>query len=133
LSYARSGGEEAEKVARDFARVTKEMSSYLERMSEERRRNPRQDLLTRLLEAEVEGQRLDHDEILGFFQLLVVGGQETTANLINNAVLCLIEHPDQLARLRESLELLPAAIEEVLRYRSPLQWLMRTPAREVEM
>ena len=133
LSYARSGGEEAEKVGRDFARVTKEMSSYLEQMSEERRRNPRQDLLTRLLEAEVEGQRLDHDEILGFFQLLVVGGQETTANLINNAVLCLTENPAQLARVQNEPERMARAVEEVLRFRSPLQWVMRTPREDVEI
>src|SRR5947207_3154026 len=59
--------------------------------------------------------------------------QETSANLINNAVLCLLEHPDQLARLRAAPELLPSAIEEVLRYRSPLQWMMRTPRRDVEV
>src|SRR5262249_13320474 len=54
-------------------------------------------------------------------------------NLINNAILCFVEHPDVLARLRSAPELLPLAIEEVLRYRSPLQWLMRTPRRDVEV
>jgi cytochrome P450 len=53
--------------------------------------------------------------------------------LIDNAVLCLLENPDQLARLRGAPELLPPAIEEVLRYRSPLQWMMRTPRRDVEV
>jgi cytochrome P450 len=81
----------------------------------------------------VEGQRLSHEEILGFFQLLVLTGQETTSDLINNAVLCLLENPEQLARLRAAPELLPPAIEEVLRYRSPLQWMMRTPRRDVEV
>jgi cytochrome P450 len=76
---------------------------------------------------------LTHDEILGFFQLLVVGGQETTANLINNAILCFLEHPDQFARIRAEPALLPPAIEEVLRYRSPLQWIMRTPRRDVDL
>ena len=66
-------------------------------------------------------------------QLLLVGGQETTANLINNAVLCFLEHPDQLARLRAAPDLLPSAIEEVLRYRSPLQWMPRATPRDVEM
>ncbi len=75
------------------------MSAYLTEMIAERRAAPRDDLLTRLIEAEVDGERLEHEEILGFFQLLVVGGQETTANLINNAILCLLENPDQLARL----------------------------------
>src|SRR4029077_12398047 len=98
-----------------------------------RRRDPTKDLLARLVEAEVDGEHLSQDEILGFFQLLVVGGQETTANLINNAILCLIENPDQLARLRAEPDLLPSAIEEALRYRSPLAWVMRPPRRDVEM
>ena len=65
--------------------------------------------------------------------MLIVAGQETTANLINNAILCLTENPLQLARLQKDPGLLPLAIEEVLRYRSPLQWVMRTPRKDVEM
>jgi cytochrome P450 len=133
LSYGRSGGEEAERVQRDFTAVTAEMHDYLDGMIAERRTNPRDDLLTHLIEAEVDGEHLTQEEILGFFQLLVVAGQETTSDLINNAVLTLLEHPDQLAFLRTSPELLPSAIEEVLRYRSPLQWMMRTPRRDVEL
>jgi cytochrome P450 len=98
-----------------------------------RRSAPKDDLLTRLLHAEVDGERLTEEEILGFFQLLLEGGQETTANLINNAILCLVENREQLARLRAAPDLLPSAIEEVLRYRSPLQWVMRTPRRNVEV
>jgi cytochrome P450 len=64
---------------------------------------------------------------------LLVGGQETTANLINNAIVCFMEHPDQLARLRAAPDLLPSTIEEVLRYRSPLQWMPRVTARDVEL
>jgi len=133
LSYSRSGGEEAERSRRDFAAVTAEMDAYLTAMIAERRANPRDDLLTRLIEAEVDGERLTQQEILGFFQLLVVAGQETTSDLLNNAVLSLLENPDQLALLRTEPALLPAAIEEVLRYRSPLQWMMRTPRRDVEL
>src|SRR5579872_264769 len=133
ISLARSGDEEKQRVHAEFASTTAEMSRYLAEMVAERRTSPKDDLLTRLIEAEIDGERLSHEELLGFFQLLVVGGQETTANLINNAVLCLIEHPDQLARLRAEPELLPSAIEEVLRYRSPLQWIMRTPRHDVDM
>jgi cytochrome P450 len=133
LSYTRSGGEEAERATRDFTAVTLEMDAYLADMIRERRNAPQDDLLTRLIEAEVDGERLSQKEILGFFQLLIVAGQETTTNLINNAVLCLLEHPDQLGRLRAAPELLPIAIEEVLRYRSPVQWMMRTPRRDVEV
>jgi len=133
LSYSRSGGEEAERSRRDFTAVTAEMDAYLTAMIAERRANPRDDLLTRLIEAEVDGERLTQQEILGFFQLLVFAGQETTSDLLNNAVLSLLENPDQLALLRTEPALLPAAIEEVLRYRSPLQWMMRTPRRDVEL
>ena len=133
ISYTRSGGEESERALRDFNAVTLEMDAYRDVMIEERRKSPLDDLLTRLVEAEVDGQRLSQREILGFFQLLVVAGQETSANLINNAVLCLLEHPEQLERLRAAPELLPSAIEEVLRYRSPLQWMMRTPRHDVEV
>lgn len=131
ISFARSGGAEAKQVMADFGAVTAEMSGYLAKMIEHRRASPEDDLLTRLIQAEIDGQRLSHDDILGFFQLLVVGGQETTANLINNAILCLLENPDQLALLREGPHRLPSAIEEALRFRSPLQWVMRTPTREV--
>ena len=133
LSYARQGGEEAAQAGREFNGVTIEMNEYLIQMIAQRRARPEEDLLTRLIEAEMEGERLSQEEILGFFQLLVIGGQETTTNLINNSVLCFVENPDQLALVRSDLGLLPSAIEEVLRYRSPLQWVMRTPRRDVEM
>jgi cytochrome P450 len=133
LSYARAGGAEAQEALREFRGATAEMGPYLEKMIIERRAAPRNDLLTRLIEAEVNGERLSHEELLGFFQLLVVGGQETTTNLINNALICFLDHPDQLAMLRSSPELMASAIEEVLRYRSPFQWVMRTPRRDIKI
>jgi cytochrome P450 len=133
ISFTRA--DEATKAAgfAEFHAATVEMDAYLVEAIAERRRVPANDLLTRLIEAEVDGERLTHEQILGLFQLLVVGGQETTANLISNAVLSLMEHPEQLARLLDSPELLPSAIEETLRYRSPFQWLMRTPTRDIEL
>jgi len=133
ISYSRSGGEEAERSLSNFRAVTAEMNDYLGGMIAARHSRPEDDLLTALITAEVDGERLSQQEILGFFQLLIVAGQETTANLIANAMLCLMEHPEQLARLRATPELLPSAIEEVLRYRSPFQWLMRTPRRDIEL
>jgi cytochrome P450 len=136
ISYSMRGMEadpEAATAMTGFRSVTVEMNEYVGEMIAQRRVTPRDDLLTRLVEAEVDGERLTQHDILGFFQLLVVAGQETTANLINNAVLCLIENPDQLALLRLKPELLSSAIEEVLRYRSPIQWLMRTPGREIAL
>jgi cytochrome P450 len=135
LSYTMRGldAEEGVRSFDEFSAVTVEMSGYLADMIRARRAAPADDLLTRLIEAEVDGERLSHDEILGFFQLLVVGGQETTTNLINNAILCLLENPEQLARLRAAPALLPSAVEEVLRFRSPLQWTMRTPKRDTTL
>jgi cytochrome P450 len=133
LSYDVSGGEEAMKAAMEFAATTAEMSVYLGGLLAQRRVTPRDDLLTRLVEAEVDGERLTDQEILGFFQLLLVAGTETTTNLLNNAILCFVEHPAELARLLAAPALLPLAIEEILRYRSPVQWMFRATRHEVEI
>ncbi len=109
------------------------MKGYLALLLEERRSSPRNDLLTRLTQAEVDGERLTDYEILGFFQLLLVAGAETTTNLLNNAIICFAEHPGELARLRAAPELLSSAIEEVLRYRSPVQWFFRATTKPVEL
>jgi cytochrome P450 len=109
------------------------MTTYLAGRIAHCRAHPADDLHTRLVAAEIDGQRLSQQEILSFFQLLIVGGQETTTNLINNAILSFLDHPDHLALLRQRPDLLGSAIEEVLRFRSPLQWMMRTPTRDVEM
>jgi cytochrome P450 len=126
-------GEAAQAAEEEFRVATSEMTAFLTGALAERRATPKDDLLTRLLQAELDGERLTQDEILGFFQLLLAGGQETTTNLINNAVLCFLENPDQLARVRAAPDLLPSAIEEVLRYRSPLQWMFRVTTRPVEV
>lgn len=133
LSHTLPGGEEAERASRAYRAATAEMYDYVARLVDDRRMIPADDLLTRLVQAEVEGERLSVAEILGFFQLLLIAGHETTTNLIDNAVLCFIEHPDQLERLRAMPELLPRAIEEVLRYRSPVQWMFRFTQHEVEV
>lgn len=133
LGYALAGGEAAARAHADFAAVTLEMRDYVERQIATRRAAPRDDLLTRLVAAEVAGERLTSSEILGFFQLLLSAGHETTTNLISNAALCFCEHPDQLARLRAAPALLPAAIEEVLRFRSPVQAMFRVTRRDVEL
>jgi cytochrome P450 len=133
LSFAVPGGQEGAAASQDYFTVKAEMSAYLAGLLSERRAAPRDDLLTKLVEAEVDGQHLTDDEILGFFQLLLVAGTETTTNLLNNAILCLVENPEQLARLRGTPDLLPSAIEEVLRYRSPLQWMFRATRQDVEL
>ena len=133
LSYSAFDNEEVKRLREEYAAMITEMTSYVPELIAQRRAEPAGDLLTRLAEAEVDGERLSEEEILAFVQLLLVAGNETTANLINNAVLCLTENPEQLARLRAAPELLPSAIEEVLRHRSPLQYTYRATRRDVEM
>ena len=132
MSYV-VAGEPAEGVVEQFVAATREMGAYIARLMEERRASPRDDLLTRLVHAEVDGERLTHEEILGFFQLLLLAGSETSTNLINNAILCFLENPGPLARLRAEPNLLPLAIEEVLRYRSPVQWMYRVARRDIQL
>ena len=100
LSDAVAGGETAARAVAAFRDAKTEMAPHVARWLDERRAAPRDDLLTRLVEAEVDGERLADEEILGFFQLLLLAGSETTTNLIGNAVLCFAENPEQLARLR---------------------------------
>ncbi|MCP3139767.1 cytochrome P450 [Pyxidicoccus xibeiensis] len=133
LSYTLSGGDAAARAVEQHARVKEEMRLYLRELAAERRKAPKDDLLTRLVEAEVDGERLTEDELLGFFQLLLSAGTETTTNLISNAILSFLEHPEQLARLRAEPGLLPSAIEEVLRYRTPVQLAFRKTKRDVEL
>jgi len=133
LRFASFDSGESQRASTDYFAMVAEMKAYLPELIAQRRPQPREDLLTRLVEAEVDGERLSEDEILAFVQLLLVAVNETTTNLLNNAVLCFLEHPDQLARLRTAPELLPSAIEEVLRYRSPLPSMYRATRREVEM
>ncbi len=124
---------EAARTIEEYRAVTAERRVWLPELVAWRQAERHDDLLTRLVEAEVDGERLTPQELLGFVQLLLVGGQETTANLIDNAIVCFLEHPDQLARLRSAPQLLPSAIEEILRYRSPLAWMPRATSRDVEM
>jgi cytochrome P450 len=133
LANTFSRDEEAARTLTEYREVTAEMRAFLPELVAQRRAARQEDLLTRLVEAEVDGERLTEDEILGFVQLLLVAGQETTVNLLNNAVLCFIENPDQLARLQAQPDLLHSAIEEALRYRSPLQWMTRATRREVSL
>lgn len=126
-------GAPGDAVLADFAAAHDEMRVYLEVLVDERRARPRDDLLSALAHADAGGERLTGDEILGFFQLLLLAGHETTTNLIANAVLCLCEHPDALTRLREPPAMLPAFLEEVLRYRSPVQAAFRVTRRDAEL
>ena len=111
------------------ARAQQAMAAYFGRLIEQRRQQPRQDLVSALMAAQIEGEHLSLPELLGFCVLLLVAGNETTTNLIGNAVLCFDESPGALDELRADPALLPSAIEEVLRFRSPVQSMFRVVAR----
>ena len=98
-----------------------------------RRADPRQDLLSSLVAAEIEGQRLSDGAIVGFATLLLLAGHITTTLLLGNAILCLEEHPAAQDALRADPRAIPAAIEEVLRYHSPFAASARVTATEVQL
>lgn len=123
VSQTRPGADESGHMA-----AHREMAEYFMGMIEQRRRRPGHDLISALLGAEIDGQKLSVIELLGFCSLLLVAGNETTTNLIGNAVLCFTEAPGTAERLIAEPALLPQAIEEVLRYRSPVQSMYRITA-----
>ncbi len=113
--------------------IVDELGDYFRRLVELRRADPREDLLTGLALAELEGSKLSFDELLQMLILLLVAGNETTTTLIGNTVLTLVEHRAELERLRRDPELVPSAIEEVLRFSSPVQLDPRRASRDVEL
>jgi cytochrome P450 len=114
-------------------RAVSEMSDYLRGVFVERRRAPQDDLISALLAAEEDGQRLTHDEVIATCFLLLFAGNETTTNLIGNGLLTLLRHPDELARLRAEPALIRTAIEELLRYESPVQLTDRRALAPLEI
>ncbi|AKT38587.1 cytochrome P450 [Chondromyces crocatus] len=114
-------------------RSTQEFYHYFGERMEERRREPRGDLLSLLVHAEVDGERLSARELLSAVTSLLVGGNETTTSLVANALVTLTDHPEQLAEVQENLALIPALIEEVLRFEPPAHCLFRQTTRDVEV
>lgn len=110
-----------------------ELGRYFAAVIADRRQEPRDDLVSDLIAAEVRGRALEVHEIIGFAFLLIVAGTETTTNLIGNAVLALSADPDQLAWLRADPSRCADAVEEVLRYDGPVQGLARVTAIDVEL
>jgi cytochrome P450 len=113
--------------------MREEMFNYFSVLLEERRRAPQEDLISSLSTAEVDGERLSEPELLSFCMLLLAAGQETTKNLITNAIVCLTDYPDRMERLIREPALMPTAIEEVLRYLPPVWFLFRQTKTDVEL
>jgi cytochrome P450 len=110
-----------------------EMFAYANDLAMHKRANPSDDIISVLLQAEVEGERLTDLEFDLFFELLAVAGNETTRNLISHGMLALIEHPDQRKLLLDDRSLLPSAVDEMLRYASPVMYMRRTTRRGLEL
>jgi cytochrome P450 len=99
--------------------------AYLAAQVDELHRAPRDTLLSSLVHAEEAGRRLTLEELLANTILLLNAGNETTTNLLGNGLVALLQHPDELRRLRDTPALMPTAIEELLRYDSPVQFMGR--------
>ncbi|MCY7419256.1 MAG: cytochrome P450 [Chloroflexi bacterium] len=131
VAFQGTGRAIPEAVPRSASGIT-EMRAYLAELFEERRRTPHDDLLGNLVAVELEGQRLTTDELYSTCVTFLIGGHETTTSLIANGVWTLLRHPAQLAALREDPSLMGSAIEEILRFESPIQRTFRRVAQDTE-
>ncbi len=126
-----SGGEAQDTMER--ARSSSEaLAEYFAGIIEERRRAPREDLISALIAARDRSDVLSQDELLATCVLLLVAGNETTTNLIGNGMLALLRHPEQRRRLQDDPSLIAAAVEEMLRYDGPVQATSRVPVEDLD-
>lgn len=114
-------------------RAQRELEAYLSDVVGSRRREPRGDLISGLVQAEASGDRLTGEELLEMCILLTIAGLETTTNLIGNGVNTLIDHPEEADRLRAEPKIVTTAVEELLRFDSPIQVSGRVPMEDVEV
>jgi hypothetical protein len=109
------------------------MCEYFRSTMKEQRVRPQDGLVSAMMAANVDGAKLTEDEIIANLIVTMVGGQETTTNLIGNGILTLLRNPESLQRLREDASLIPSAVEELLRYESPSQHTARLAPADVEL
>ncbi len=125
-----SGPRHTTTLPEERIKIVQQLQAYLGNKLEEHRRQPREDLMTRLLEAEVDGEQLNQEELIDFCQLLLVAGYETTANLLGNAFVCFDEHPEVVEELRAEPGLMKSAVEEILRCYPSVSGAARLATRE---
>jgi cytochrome P450 len=113
--------------------ASRAMRDYLAPIVEDRRAHPRHDLISDLVHAEIDGERLTDEKIYGFLRLLLPAGAETTFRVMGNALTALVTHPDLLARVRADRSLLPAVIEETLRWETSVTQVSRAAAADAEV
>jgi cytochrome P450 len=114
-------------------KVVEEMTHYYRDQIREQRKHPRDGVLQALMSAEIDGDRLSEEEIIANSIITMTGGHETTTNLIGNGLLALLQHPDQMELLRSDPSLIPNAIEEMLRYESPIQHTGRLAPEDCDL
>ena len=114
-------------------RATTAAAAYFRTLLAERRANPRDDLLSAMLAAELNGESLSEGELIALCTLILAAGHETTVNLIGSAVVLLLRHPDERKRLQDDLGLLPSAVEECLRFEPPVQLTDRAVVEPCEL
>ncbi len=114
-------------------RAVEEMTGYFKDQVCMQRDCPQEGLVHSLMTAEVDGDRLSDEEVVATCIVTMVGGLETTTNLIGNGVLTLLRNPDEMKRLRQDISLVPSAVEEMLRYESPSQHTGRLASEDVEL
>jgi pimeloyl-[acyl-carrier protein] synthase len=114
-------------------RTVEEMTKYFQSAIREIRRNPREGLIHAFLTAEVDGDRFTEEEVIANTIVTMVGGQETTTNLIANGVMTLLRHPKEFDKLKSDLSLIPSAVEEMLRFEPPSQHTARLAPYDLEM
>jgi cytochrome P450 len=110
-----------------------ELMAYGHELAEQRRADPRDDLVTKLVQSEVDGERLTKAQFDNFFCLLIVAGNETTRHAITHGTKALVDHPDQWQRLRDDPGLTPLAAEEILRFGSPTMHFRRTTTQDLQI
>ena len=110
-----------------------ELTSYITTLGETRRKQPQEDLLSALVEAVEGGEHLTQEELVANIIILLSAGHETTSNLIGNGLLALLQHPDQMQKLRDRPGLVASAVEEMMRYDNPVQIAYRSAAEDVEI
>jgi pimeloyl-[acyl-carrier protein] synthase len=114
-------------------KTVEDMTAYFRDRMREQQHQPREGVLHALMTAEIEGDRLSEEEVIANAIITMTGGQETTTNLIGNGLLSLLRHPKELHRLQADPALLPSAVEELLRYESPIQYTARLASTDLEL
>lgn len=122
-----------EEITAEDMQLSMDLFNYILELCQQRRDEPRDDVLTQLVGAEIDGQRLADPEIFLFFLLLIVAGNETTRNATSGGLLALIDNPGEWARLRADPSLTPTAVEEILRWTSPVTHFTRFCTRDTEI